>query len=303
MIYGRKFGTALTMDVFTPKAKPQRRGHRLGGQRRVPFRARIDQSWPTSGPLLERGYTVFAVVHGSQPQFTVPEIIQDINRAVRFIRYHAKDYGIDTRPDRNLRCLGGRPSLADARHRRQTRRPECQVRRWTASPAACRRWPASSRRRICSTTAQPGKEMIHATDHGMPFRPAFDYRELDKKTNVWVPITDTGAAARDHPADLADHAREPRRPAHADHPRRCRRARPASAIRVVREEAQKRGRPDQAGRQEEGRPWVAGHRQGYVELWRIGSIYISRKPGPEKAAEWTGGLGLFAIPGLQSVPL
>ena len=38
---------------------------------------------------------------------------------------------------------------------------------------------------------QPGKEMIHATDHGLSFRPAFDYRELDKKTNVWVTITDT----------------------------------------------------------------------------------------------------------------
>ena len=48
--------------------------------------------------LLKRGYTVFAVVHGSQPRFTIPEILKDMNRAVRFIRYHAKDYHID--PDR-----------------------------------------------------------------------------------------------------------------------------------------------------------------------------------------------------------
>jgi acetyl esterase/lipase len=45
--------------------------------------------------LLDRGYTVFAVVHGSQPKFSIPEILEDMNRSVRFIRFHSKDYGID----------------------------------------------------------------------------------------------------------------------------------------------------------------------------------------------------------------
>ena len=49
-------------------------------------------------PLTDRGYTVFAVVHGSQPRYTIPEIVKDMNRAVRFIRYHAQEYRID--PDR-----------------------------------------------------------------------------------------------------------------------------------------------------------------------------------------------------------
>jgi dipeptidyl aminopeptidase/acylaminoacyl peptidase len=35
------------------------------------------------------------VVHGSKPTFTIPEVLQDMHRAVRFIRYHAKDYHID----------------------------------------------------------------------------------------------------------------------------------------------------------------------------------------------------------------
>src|SRR4029077_14870438 len=48
--------------------------------------------------LLKRGYTVFAVVHGSQPKYTIPEVLEDMHRAVRFIRSHAKDYHID--PDR-----------------------------------------------------------------------------------------------------------------------------------------------------------------------------------------------------------
>ncbi|HMF15013.1 MAG TPA: hypothetical protein VKE94_22005, partial [Gemmataceae bacterium] len=49
-------------------------------------------------PFLEHGYTVFLVCHGSQPKFTVSEIVADIHRSVRFIRVHAKDYGVD--PDR-----------------------------------------------------------------------------------------------------------------------------------------------------------------------------------------------------------
>jgi acetyl esterase/lipase len=49
-------------------------------------------------PILDRGYTLFLVCHGSQPKFTVGEIVADVHLAVRFIRAHAKDYGVD--PDR-----------------------------------------------------------------------------------------------------------------------------------------------------------------------------------------------------------
>ena len=97
VVYGRKFGMALTMDVFTPKAN-------ANGAAIVWV---VSGGWFSSHEainsgfvreLLNRGYTVFAVVHGSQPRFTIPEIVQDMNRSVRFIRHHAKDYHID--PDR-----------------------------------------------------------------------------------------------------------------------------------------------------------------------------------------------------------
>jgi acetyl esterase/lipase len=48
-------------------------------------------------PLLDRGYTVFAVVHSSQPKFDITEILSNIHRALRFIRYHAARYGV--KPD------------------------------------------------------------------------------------------------------------------------------------------------------------------------------------------------------------
>ena len=94
MIYGRKYGTALTMDVFTPKQGANGAAVIFavsGGW----FSAHEAISLTFCREFLKRGYTVFAVVHGSQPKYTIPEIIEDMNRAVRFIRYHAADYGID----------------------------------------------------------------------------------------------------------------------------------------------------------------------------------------------------------------
>ena len=88
---------ALTMDVFTPVKDTRGIGIIMvvsGG-----FFSSRESIFPTFvRPLTDRGYTVFAVLHGSQPRYTIPEIVQDINRAVRFIRYHAREYGID--PDR-----------------------------------------------------------------------------------------------------------------------------------------------------------------------------------------------------------
>ena len=94
VIYGRKHGTALTMDIFTPKKDAKEIGVVLvisGGfvSSHEAIRPALVQ------PLTDRGYTVFAVVHGSQPKFTVPEIVEDMHRAVRFIRYHAREYKVD----------------------------------------------------------------------------------------------------------------------------------------------------------------------------------------------------------------
>lgn len=96
VIYGRKFGTALTLDVFRPKNS---NGAGIafmvsGGW----FSAHEAIRAPWMEAFLDRGYTVFAVVHGSQPKFTITEIEQDIHRAVRFIRHNAGKYGVD--PDK-----------------------------------------------------------------------------------------------------------------------------------------------------------------------------------------------------------
>ncbi len=102
VIYGRKFGTALTLDVFQPE-KPNAAAIIFavsGGF----FSSHDAINAKTYQIFLDRGYTVFVVVHGSQPKFQIPEITQDMHRAVRFIRHHAAKYGID--PNR-LGVTGG----------------------------------------------------------------------------------------------------------------------------------------------------------------------------------------------------
>src|SRR6266480_1762587 len=93
VIYGRKFGTALTMDVFRPKA----------GANGAAIVWVVSGGWFSSHEQIPQkfgggGFTMFAVVHGSQPRYTIVDAVADLNRAVRFIRFHARDYGID--PDR-----------------------------------------------------------------------------------------------------------------------------------------------------------------------------------------------------------
>jgi len=93
VLYGRKFGTALTMDIFTPE---KQNGCAILFMVSGGFFSSHEAVNPGFyRPLLDRGYTVFAVVHGSQPKFQIPEIMQDVNRAVRFVRHNAKKFGVD----------------------------------------------------------------------------------------------------------------------------------------------------------------------------------------------------------------
>lgn len=98
LIYGRKFGTALTLDVFEPPAAKKNGAAALmlvsGGF----FSAKEGVNPGFAQVFLARGYTVFAIIHGSQPRYLIPEIQQDIHRAVRWIRHNAPRWGVQ--PDR-----------------------------------------------------------------------------------------------------------------------------------------------------------------------------------------------------------
>ena len=93
VVYGRKFGTALTLDVFEPAKKNGGAIFFVVSGGFVSDHSSI--SLPRIQPLLDHGYTVFAVVHGSQPRFILPEIEEDIHRAIRFVRTNASRWGVD----------------------------------------------------------------------------------------------------------------------------------------------------------------------------------------------------------------
>jgi acetyl esterase/lipase len=92
--YGSRHGKTLAIDLMRPR-------HPNGAAVLV----LVSGGWKSNdpgtfgiwmaAPLLRRGYTVIPVYHISQPEATIMEIVDDMHRAVRFVRHHAADYGID----------------------------------------------------------------------------------------------------------------------------------------------------------------------------------------------------------------
>ncbi len=93
IVYGQRHGKPLVLDVVRPM-HPNGLGVVLlvsGGWKSG---TNAFRPW-MAAPLLRRGYTVFAACHISQPEATVMEITEDMHRAIRFVRHHAGEYGID----------------------------------------------------------------------------------------------------------------------------------------------------------------------------------------------------------------
>ncbi len=105
VVYGHKDGLALTFDVYRP-TQPNGAGVIVivsgGWQSSVEMGRLMAQGY--CPPLNEKGFTVFAVRHGSSPRYPMSAIVGDMRRAVRFIRQHAGEYGVDRN---RIGVLGG----------------------------------------------------------------------------------------------------------------------------------------------------------------------------------------------------
>jgi acetyl esterase/lipase len=120
VIYGHKAGMALTYDVIRPTASANGAAVLFmvsGGW--------VSQWFPPEAVIrpekaglnvweriVDRGYTLILVRHGSSPYFKVPDAVADVKSSIRHIRAHAADYQID--PDRIGVCgfsAGGHLSL------------------------------------------------------------------------------------------------------------------------------------------------------------------------------------------------
>ena len=178
---------ALTMDVFTPKENPN--GAAVVFVVSGGFFSSHDAIHPAFfTEFLNRGYTVFAVVHGSQPRYTIPDAVADLNRAVRYIRFHAKDYKID--PERigitgasagghlslMIGTAGtlGNPLARDAVERTSSR----------VQAVACYFPPTD-----VLNYGRPGNVAL-GTGLLKEFRAPFEFREIDPRTRTYVQIAD-----------------------------------------------------------------------------------------------------------------
>ena len=188
VIYGRKDGLALTLDVFPPSGKPNGAAVVLVASGVFNSAAKDIQPIFTA-PFVKRGYTCFVVVHGSQPRYTVPEIRDDIHRSVRFIRYHAKRYAIE--PDRigigglssgGLLSLlvGTAPQSGKAGANDPVDRVDSNVQ------AVAVFFPPTDYLNYGSK----GKDFMDIRSHGISFRAAHDFREFDAKEGLSKPVID-----------------------------------------------------------------------------------------------------------------
>ncbi|MGH6630821.1 MAG: alpha/beta fold hydrolase, partial [Burkholderiales bacterium] len=103
IVYGMYSGLALLMDVHHPETPngygllliPGSGWHTTQAYDANPIKDGGSSLFVFIPPLLDAGYTLFVISHRAAPRFRYPAAVEDAQRAVRFIRFHAQDYGIN----------------------------------------------------------------------------------------------------------------------------------------------------------------------------------------------------------------
>ncbi|HUV62290.1 MAG TPA: right-handed parallel beta-helix repeat-containing protein [Sedimentisphaerales bacterium] len=190
VVYGRKHGVALTMDVIIPA---KQNGAAViwvvsGGFQSHHSWCEGEQFIKQMKMLIDRGYTIFAVVHGCVPRYTIPDYYSDVRRAIRFIRHNARTYKID--PERigmsglsaggvislmmGATAMAGDPKVDDPVERESTR----------LQAIGCF-FPASNLYRFNDS----GENVIPVATRNNHLA-AYKFCDFDPGDKVYVPITD-----------------------------------------------------------------------------------------------------------------
>ena len=105
VVYGHKDGMALTFDVLRPE-NPNGAAvlYMVSGGWVSRWSEPEQLASRTFSGLLEEGFTVLPIRHGSSPRYKVPEAEADVRRALRYVQMHAAELGVD--PDR-IGVFGG----------------------------------------------------------------------------------------------------------------------------------------------------------------------------------------------------
>jgi len=94
VIYDHRDGVALVMDVLVPEKQNGIAVFKMVSGGWVSFNAAYISEKDVR-EFTDKGETVFLVSHGAKPRYKVPEIIDQIQRAIRYVRYNAKTFGVD----------------------------------------------------------------------------------------------------------------------------------------------------------------------------------------------------------------
>ena len=96
VVYGQKDGLAMVMDVYKPDsgANGAAVAYMISGgwMSNLPMQSAFESMFV---PLVNAGYTVFTVRHGSSPRYNVLEAWSDVSKAFQFIGDNAASYGVD----------------------------------------------------------------------------------------------------------------------------------------------------------------------------------------------------------------
>ncbi len=97
IVYGHKDGLALTMIMLKPTANDNGKAiiNVISGNWYSSYGQALRMETQVSA-FLDAGYTIFNVMHGSQPKYNITEAVNDIKRSVRYIRYNAATLKIDS---------------------------------------------------------------------------------------------------------------------------------------------------------------------------------------------------------------
>lgn len=104
MVYGHADGTDLILDMIKPEKQNGAGILLIQSAGWFSIRRPPEALLPSCQPYLDQGYTMFIVHHGNPPKSKVPDAVDEVRLCARFIRLHAKEWGID--PER-LGAFGG----------------------------------------------------------------------------------------------------------------------------------------------------------------------------------------------------
>ena len=104
VVYGHKAGMALTYDVIQHRNRHNEAavvfmmsgGWNSGWINPMNFMSpQSPDGLKHFRELVEAGYTLYIVRHGSAPRFKVPEAVEDVKKAMRHIHSQAEDFSVD----------------------------------------------------------------------------------------------------------------------------------------------------------------------------------------------------------------